>query len=78
MVVAMEGLEGSNRSTCHWTVMNALLNVKNLPKEEVSQAVTLLNESDTARSLDLNSRVASNMQTALMFSIRLETVVDLC
>ena len=58
--------------------MNALLNVKNLPKEEVSQAVTLLNESDTARSLDLNSRVASNMQTALMFSIRLETVVDLC
>ena len=75
MVAAMEGLEGSNRSTCHWTVMNALLNVKNLPKEEVSQAV---NESDTARSLDLNSRVASNMQTALMFSIRLETVVDLC
>ena len=78
MVAAMEGLEGSKRSTCHWTVMNALLNVKNLPKEEVSQAVTLLNESDTARSLDLNSRVASNMQTALMFSIRLETVVDLC
>lgn len=74
MVTAMERIEGSNRPSCYWTVMNALLNVKNLPKEDVLKFARLLTESDTVRSLDLNSRIVAYMQAAAMYSIRSETV----
>ena len=75
MQSAMEGLEGGNHSTCHWILMTTLLNAKNLSKEEVVKTVTGMNELNSTSSLDLTSRVTANMQTALLCSVHMETVI---
>ena len=73
-IQCLDSIEGKVRVLCHPIILRGLTAVKSLAKEEVEMYAQRIEESDKAKTVDLESRTVVRLQAAVMYCTHTEKV----